>query len=1221
MKRNSIYKYLLFTFSIFAFFFVKVEAATTITKTREIHYGQTAHIISGTEFSGVQCSYSGDTDKFIVTHTNNSDNWYVEVNNSSVDNGTIHFQCTYMNRYAVSDGNRRYIDSDGTIDYTITVTESTDYLNKIEIYLDKQFIKSVDMAGYLSQKAAVGVESFRLSDNFSVLFDNLNVPGNGNSCLLTLKDNAAAETVNGQLFYGTNTIEFVVHVSEEWMVHASSGYGSCEFNPPSDPDRWSKRDNSNWYYAYFNIKNESIVLPSCTADSSTGNAYLALDFVGWTYAKDSKTDSNVDPYMYQTAGTCSLFFKDSYTPEEQAMYPNMSIAKQYVGTIHAGQALKPENMTFDGSANSAFYACYKRTGIAFNLNGATVEDNTAIMDWATYNGVYYRTQSELNSPTFVLPSKVEPSALKSDYKFIGWDNGLLGYNGTNPEVLLTGGTSVSTDSGYIYSPIFVREQTGQSFVTKTVYVDGKISFIAPDGFSCYSSTTANYSVTPSNGECIISGIKSTNGEYKDYVMNSGAKTFVVKIGVVSVIGDEGVEKDPIQIGDGELITDRDNGEGNSSVSEPADCDSYFVGSSDIVSDNLFKFKPAQGNSDNTISITTYYAISNCGDATEYAALCIDPGRSGPTQRNSVYYKNGHKGQDYTFTDYINFNTEDNDYVRSHEFNLAVANIISRVGNVNLATFNEKNNAQKIAANMAIRIITIHTNYSVTPDSAGAFEGENRFVTGFQVYQSMEQHLRGYLGTETITVEMIKNNAEWVDWGPQFDSNGGTSDTVIEYLADYLSYDQTATGEDWAVEPTIDVRPWHGDAAIDIERSTAYTATFTFPDLASPIWSEDNAYMLGVGIHMDARIKDYYDIRQIYGSSVNPITDPVCNSGGCDYEIKLSKPVDWDVPDVEFKLSFVVIPKVINGKLEFPMPNSRDLAFYVTYKSSFSTQNAFVVTPTNNEASVQRMLLFNSEKAKKWVGLNIMNCNTLLTNFGDDANYFEAIYNAGCCDTIEENGGYSDFYNAYCKKDCVANTFVPVCTFNETCILERNEATMEKDGESVSSEVVTCVPSKEASNNYYKIMEATTKKGVSEYKCIVDPRKPVDPPIEQQIMMVSTSGSYSNDHPFTATSQMKDVTGQNSIAVQSYNQNPYCRVTCKEDWAFNMPGFYNFIGKNAIKAGSLFQINNSIYLSSTTTCVTSYINYNAYLNSVARLTTLITNSYNEYSKLSAAHTDI
>ncbi|MBQ8659235.1 MAG: hypothetical protein IJ475_00140 [Bacilli bacterium] len=1232
MKRNSIYKYLLFTFSIFAFFFVRVEAATTITKTKDIYYGQTAHIISGTEFSGVQCSYSGDTDKFNITRTENSDNWYVGVKDSSTENGSVNFHCTYMHRYAISDGNRRYVDSDGTLDYTISISGAVNHINEIEIYLDKQFIKSVDMAGYLSQKAATGVESFRLSDNFSILFDNLNVPCNGNSCLLTLKDNAEAKTVQGQLYYGTHTMDFIVHVSEEWMVHASSAYGSCDFNPPSDPDRWSKRDNSNWYYAYFNINNESIVLPSCTADSSTGNAYLALDFVGWTYAKDSKTDSNVSPNMYQSVGSCSLFFKDSYTPEEQAMYPNMSTAKQYVGAIHAGQALKPENMTFDGSANSAFYACYKRTGIAFNLNGATVEDNTAIMDWATYNGVYYRTQSELNSPTFVLPTKVKPSALKSDYKFIGWDNGLLGYNGTNPEVLLTGGTSVSTDSGYIYSPIFVREQTGQSYITKTVYSSGKASFTAPDGFSCYSARNDYFTVTPSNGECIIAGIKSTNGEYKDYVMNSGAKTFIVKIGVVSVTGSEEVIKKPIQIGDGEIIIGGDNGEGNAAVSLPNDCDKYFVGSSNIKSNDLFDFRPALGSSSERITVTTYFAKSMC-DNVEYAALCIDPGRSGPTRGTGTTTIDGHFGQYYSFHSYLSFNERDTAHIKYREFNVAVANIISKLGVVPLETFKEANNPEKIAANMAIRIVTIHTNYAVSADSAGAFDGQNTYAANFQVYQSMAQHIGENLGQNNIAVRpsdgksctdagvngglYLSCNAEWQGW-----QGNEAMESVFTLLADYLSYADFDVDTMDDSEPEVSVTSSNEDETLEVGDSSSYTASIKFPNSSvSPIYKDPqnpNSALSGIGIYMSKKVRDYFDI-QFSGYNSNKVNKKETEAGTY-YEFEFTYTSnDPSLDYKEYRISFTITPKPINGKMEWPVPNTRDMAFYVTYKAPFSKQNAFIVVPTENESSVQRMLLFNSESAIKWTSLNVINCNTLLANYGNDESYYDLIYQAGCCESVVENGTYADFYSKRCKSDCVANTFIPVCTFNEECILKKNALNADPNDDSI------CTPTSGKTNLEYKIKEGTTKAGKTEYRCIVNTDSFSAIGLEHQaaIMMggAASSNGLRDTHPMDITSNMKDVTGENSIAVQSFNNNPYCRVNCKEEWTFNMPGFYNFIGGNAVKAGSLFQIDNPIILTSETTCVTTYISIESYTNSVNRLSQNIVSAYNSYSERAAAHQDL
>ncbi|MBQ8659236.1 MAG: hypothetical protein IJ475_00150 [Bacilli bacterium] len=1179
--------YFVFAFLLVLLSFTKANAEGA----RPITLGQTTQFINGVEYVGVSCEFSGDLDVF--KFTSNIDDYYVTIEDlkDGQKSATASASCSYVNHYVRKGDSKEFVDSNGTLTFNFSVAADISTISTIEIYMDRQFINVVDMSGYLDQKASEGVETFTLSSEFNDVFEmgtNNEVACNNQSCLLKLKQNARVGETAGKIYYDQLTLDFIVHVSEYWMVQANPGYGTCEFE-----EGWEAVNDSNWYRMY--TKNNSIVLPNCSPSDDTGNTYLAMEFVGWTYANDSKSDSEAGAGMYQSSGTCSVFFKDDADIKDGDI-PGYSAdrirqMKQYVGTIRNGEVFAPSALSYDGSGNSAFYGCYKRTGVGISLDDVNIVNDYEydIANWAAVNGIYYKN---LNGE-FVLP-EVEVSALKRDnYVFAGWSYGQ--FVGDNPQTLIPSGTTVDGKNGVIYYPVLMRSQS-QTSVSKSVYVGNKVSIIPPSNFTCEDFDNEYFSVTPANGECIIAGLKSTNGEYMDYLMHDGERVFTVKVSVVSVIGDEGIVEDPIEIGDGDILI---GGGEETDPSIPSECNSYFVGKSMGTSSNAFTYNirnyEYRGNTYNFTysgSINTYYAASNCDD-TEYLALCVDPGRSGPTSASGTRVKNGYVGIDYKFEQYVDPNSPNAQYA---EFSKGVAYIIAKVGNVPFDEFKASSNRQKVAANIALRIINFYANLSVSPDTSIDAEGQQNYLKGYAAYDLIARQLQSYIEEGTVTIEVLKSlesSLSGFSWNYEYANVGDASNpSVLQLIADYLNYNANESVVNAMQEPTLEDLP---------KRENNYAFNVTIPEVA-----RINGEGEGIGIQISSRIAPYFEIRtgeyQDENGNRIVVTKRIDSNSNEVYDYQFESALNPNEPNPVYQVVFELITS--DGQIEFPAQGSRDFALFVNYTSSFSKQNAFLVTPTYHETSVQRMILFKPDGVTKWFALNLFNCDTLLSKLTDDSYkntaYYQSLYNAGCCEfALSTNESYSEFYNLYCKKDCVASTFVPVCSFNESCELQAGNAAI--DG--VANDSNNCEATTSSSNNTYKIKEAMRLDGTIDYKCVVD---------------VTAGVTY--DDALDANSNMTDVAG-NKIAIAAYDDNEYCRVTCKEDVIFNMPGFYNFIDKNAVKAGSLFQINNSIGLQTTTTCLTSYIDIEGYKDDVEYNVGKMVEAYNKLSDRSAAHSDL
>lgn len=272
---------------------------------------------------------------------------------------------------------------------------------------------------------------------------------------------------------------------------------------------------------------------------------------------------------------------------------------------------------------------------------------------------------------------------------------------------------------------------------------------------------------------------------------------------------------------------------------------------------------------------------------------------------------------------------------------------------------------------------------------------------------------------------------------------------------------------------------------------------------------------------------------------------------------------------------------------------KKISFKLKYGTNGTTINdVYLASPIGNYNGyvLQRMLVFDMSAdpnvyiyfnpiPNECLELDILNPDNCTESSCDLPTFNKDLFkNSGCCSDILDES--SIVAQKVCLGKCTTSTFASVCKYPEN------------DEQAESGEL-------------YQIKEGS----------------------------LYSSGSYSNnigecivnvsDEFKTETRGMFDRTDDNgnSINVESYSNNEYCAVTCKEDWILTMDTFGNYVGPRAVAAGTWFQILNDIFIGGSRTCYTSYIDYDKYMDDLTKESNIIVENYNKYNLYSRQYTDI
>ncbi len=274
----------------------------------------------------------------------------------------------------------------------------------------------------------------------------------------------------------------------------------------------------------------------------------------------------------------------------------------------------------------------------------------------------------------------------------------------------------------------------------------------------------------------------------------------------------------------------------------------------------------------------------------------------------------------------------------------------------------------------------------------------------------------------------------------------------------------------------------------------------------------------------------------------------------------------------------------------------EYAFRIKFDGSQSASSIFIAQPDSSEKALQRMIVFDTDADELYIYFNVApnTCEdipgldyTQCTGADSCDNFNQELFKAsGCCRYVTNERDYSYVVHTVCAGKCTTSTMANVCDYTSGVTGQYADLYEIKEG-----------------NEYNG---SATEEG-SGYK----------PAIGTCVTNVDKDIRTEGD--IEAVFHKEDDNG-NSISVETYHTNTYCRINCKEDWQFSMDAYGNYIGKKAIAAGSYFQIENDLFISGTRTCYTNYVDYDRYMNDLVVLSQGIITAYNEYSNLSHSYSD-
>lgn len=276
-------------------------------------------------------------------------------------------------------------------------------------------------------------------------------------------------------------------------------------------------------------------------------------------------------------------------------------------------------------------------------------------------------------------------------------------------------------------------------------------------------------------------------------------------------------------------------------------------------------------------------------------------------------------------------------------------------------------------------------------------------------------------------------------------------------------------------------------------------------------------------------------------------------------------------------------------------------FKIDYRGGLALADYAIVGPTTYD-EVQRMFVFNTEPSDVYVYFSIVptTCDLPALDYKShcDADGCDSTFNAdlfkasGCCRLVTDETKYKYIIDNYCSGDgCTVSTMSSVCGLNSSDL---------------------------GSAELYEIKEgATYENGSYQDKigqCLVNVNEYKGTGLTTELRTDSSSGYNSDGF------KVQDSVG-NSLNVASYSTNKYCQVSCGEDWQISLESFGNFVGKNAVGAGSYFSTTNAdIFIGGTRTCYTTYINPDTYMKDLVAQSERAINAYNLFSEASHIWTD-
>ncbi len=253
---------------------------------------------------------------------------------------------------------------------------------------------------------------------------------------------------------------------------------------------------------------------------------------------------------------------------------------------------------------------------------------------------------------------------------------------------------------------------------------------------------------------------------------------------------------------------------------------------------------------------------------------------------------------------------------------------------------------------------------------------------------------------------------------------------------------------------------------------------------------------------------------------------------------------------------------------------------------FVTQNA-------QGGATQRLLTPPDDGNKIYVYLSpapasclTLDSTDLKTCEANDPNCNETLFiETGCCSLVIDEQTYPHLAELCGSRDCAYNTLGQVCDF---------VSNSNHNGEA---------------SQIYHIREGYLGNTENLQHCVVNSQDDFD--IER--LHANRGTGMSHDYTINQGTFIKYDAAGNQLNSGAYVGNRYCQVSCKEDWDFSLGAFGNYMGAEAVTAGSYFQINKSdIFIKGVRTCYTTKLKPQQYIDEMREVAKRMIEAWNTYS---------
>lgn len=933
MNKFDLKKYTIFLFVCFFSLICSVCAKNYTPDPITLYYGSSYSIGAG--FVGFQCP-DGELGVFDITYNDANSTYTVQQNRIADSAGSEELVCYYDYESGAS------TQESGSVKYTFNYKKGEEISLEVFLTITEP---SEDVIALLNASKIVSWNQIEDGNEY------LDVTCNETSCKAEMSQMAkdlAGDNQNylsiveftylpsGSTTESKATIKFNINVFQgayAWVNHTdSNSIAQCSFGGSWKPGSDVKSNGHTvYYYSTSDLTNK---LPDCTANPK---AAVPVEYKGWIEVEGE--------YVYAVSNSCS--------------------------TAKSGSSITLQ-------PNGHYAPCFEyKPFVRLVLPSGDLESTTG---WTTGDSSHtYLATSSNASDTITLPNVVF-EGFSSGNTFEYWIDNETGQK-YNP------GDVVPYNSHTYTAQISTTTNYGNEY--KVVNV-GKSVFLNTLGLkSCTVDTTGSsyVSASMSNGECLVYGnVLTPTDVYADVLVtleDGSIKTYKFSV-------TEDTSLDAASNGEFIINLNPPSGGGSGGSSELDDEPVYVDATTGAATNECMYFTIKSSGTRGEIGYSklttkphltsTVYSVSTpkCdSDTNQYVALCLDPGRLGPS--NNEYQR----GED------IQPNTEMGKLVTYFATNL------------DISSFGDPYNESRIAAHMAARIVGVANGFNATTSD------DTYYANLYEPYRIMGEYFDANPNASATELEAKLDDCVTF-------SSSSLKSLVAKYISEAMAMPEQAEGSDdyFGFEIT------GMDAAVSAAYgTTGYTITYT-GTIKAP--EGVTSFTLKETDEQDAN-------GAAFGVSFNG-GSTTCDGGdadgriSCDYEITITAPKTADVK--------------APSDDEKPL-----LSFEIEYEGGEMANSIFIATPINTSKTLQRMLIFNLGKPSILVYFDILpnSCElpgmdyTVCADPSSSAcqNDFASklFVAAGCCAEVTDEVTYSYVANNICNGECTTSTLPQVCSYD------------------------------------------------------------------------------------------------------------------------------------------------------------------------------------------------